>query len=412
MAKPPRKSVEKPVRKPARKPPRKPVRKPVTGPSVKLPEGLVSAWRKTVVSMGRPGRGSKVSKMTEEQRYYAIVAAEAESVRELWLIFTSERERISRYLMNPDRQTVAYLLGFHLVNAARLWHGLTEAERRHRWCAQVLGQAEGVRVLDLGCGTGAMAQALAAFLKSLGFKEDRVRFELVDRSRGFLDAAEQNLSELGYRKNVRSVRAPLEDFEDRGRAVTSIPPEDVTMIALGYVWNELANSPKAQKALAEILKSYAAQPAIVVMLEPANERLARGAMELRDVLVSYGYHPLYPCPHTVACPMLERSRDWCYSEILWQRPAEASALDNVTGLDRSLCHGGVYMFATPAAVPKVAAPEVLSGVVVGRPSIRGAQGGAFTYLLCGADGELHKAKKTLGPIAPKGSMFKVTPPAL
>ena len=57
--------------------------------------------------------------------------------------------------------------------------------------------------------------------------------------------------------------------------------------------------------------------------------------------------------------MLERSRDWCYSELRWNRPTEASNLDRITGLDRSVCHGGMDS-ALPKAMRRIGAMGLLT----------------------------------------------------
>ena len=106
--------------------------RPIHGTIVKLPDPLVAAWRRTIIALARPPKSFKPFR-SDEQRFQAIAKAECESVQELWEIFTTDRERLGRYLMDSNRQTIAYLLGFHLVNSSRLWHGLVESNTRHDW---------------------------------------------------------------------------------------------------------------------------------------------------------------------------------------------------------------------------------------------------------------------------------------
>jgi hypothetical protein len=138
---------------------------------------------------------------------------------------------------------------------------------------------------------------------------------------------------------------------------------------------------------------------MIALLEPGMEEQSRGAMELRDELTAAGYVALYPCPTSDACPMLEGSRDWCYSEGVFAPPATVKAIDKKLGLDRAKLSGSLFLFATPPLTKHMAARgKGAEAIVVGRPLKRSAHGkksSDFEYLLC-TPGGLNKSPSTTG----------------
>jgi hypothetical protein len=119
-------------------------------------------------------------------------------------------------------------------------------------------------------------------------------------------------------------------------------------------------------------------------------------MQLRDSLTKAGYGVLYPCPQSGACPLLERSRDWCYSEGQWDAPSEILRLDEMLDMDRRHLSGAGYLLASPALMEKISQgsknqnPGVASkktnqeAIVVGRPNR--TTGPGFDYLVCQPSG--------------------------
>ena len=105
---------------------------------------------------------------------------------------------------------------------------------------------------------------------------------------------------------------------------------------------------------------------LVLLLEPASQSFARSAMELRDEMVKMGYLPLYPCLAPTPCPMLNLSRDWCYSEATWQQPKIMQTLDKSLGISRQHLSGTLMAFASKDLAKSWRA-EKTAAVIVGRP---------------------------------------------
>lgn len=373
----------------------------ISAPKVTLSDAMIEAWRKTVLSLARLPRGTVRSEHTEDELLELVLRQETKTVAEIWEIFTQDRDNLSKNLLGPARQVVGYLLGFHLANAARAQMAFQRADYSHGLRA-ILRSLNGTVVWnDLGAGTGAVAHAAMEFLTKAGRGPEALEARLYDNTSTLLDAAQMLLDNSGLAKVVRTTKVPLERLEPQ--RFVKAPETSVTGFSLGYVWNELKRNPIARQRVIATLTGPLTrnEPALVVVLEPAIQEISREAMALRDQLVAAGYVPLYPCPSAAACPMLERSRDWCYSEGLWLRPKSIQRLDRVLGMDRGHLSGALYMFASPALLAGQS-PLVPRPVVVGRPK---AELG-FEYLLCRGDSLEKKAPAATGTPVARGLTLK------
>ncbi|MES2744467.1 MAG: hypothetical protein V4655_03525, partial [Bdellovibrionota bacterium] len=109
-----------------------------------------------------------------------VMAEHREDIIRLWETFTTDRAEVSRYLMDPKRESLVYLIGFHLANQARLASVLDRTEFRHKLLSQLSG-AEAVHLMDLGCGSGALSLLTAQELWS--YREAmEITWEMVDKS--------------------------------------------------------------------------------------------------------------------------------------------------------------------------------------------------------------------------------------
>lgn len=356
-------------------------------------DAATKAWIAVVNALGKLPRGSESKSLKGQELTKAIFRVNRNSVKELWEVYTQRRDELSRKLISNRAYTVAYLLGFHLPNVARTMDLLTRSNKRHHWnklCAK-----HPVRLYDIGCGSAAMS---AAYLQAAKATE----VFLYDSSGPLLDAAKLMHEELGT-KSLKTSRTQIEDLKHEW--FTCSDPETIHVYTLGYVWNELQRNNPARRRIMEIFSNHLQrnEKALIFIAEPALEQMCRPAMELRDILCTAGYMALYPCPSSGLCPMMERPKDWCYSEGTWAQPEIAAFIDEKLDMDRRRHAGTLFAFATPAL--KLDSDEI--SVVVGRPiKEEGVERYKkhYDYLVCDGS-EILK----LAPKSPKQILLRGTP---
>lgn len=350
-------------------------------------------WASTVAKMAKTPRGLERprAEYSDLELCGFILQENREDIIRLWEAFTTDRAEISRYLMEPRREALVYLLGFHLANQARLSGVLDRTEFRHRLLSTLSG-AERLRLVDIGCGSGALSLQSAQELWS--YREELpISFEFIDRSQAFLDMSVEGLSLLKKDAEAVTRKQKLDDY--LSRELREPASADLVWYQLGYVWNEIKKSPKTTQLLLRYLEQgLAAGPRVLTVLEPANQEISRDAMELRDTLTAMGWVALYPCPHSAACPMLERTRDWCYSEFVWDRPPLMKKIDRILKIDRQRIGVSAYVFVSPDVYQELENARH-EAVVVGRPIDRQARNPMHSeksYLLCQPEPGLTKEK--------------------
>lgn len=362
---------------------------------IKIPiDPPTKAWMTTVSELGRLNRGSSPKDLSPFERVKAIFQINKASIHELWEVYTQRREELSRKLINNRAYTVSYLLGFHLANVARATELFTRSNKRHHW--NKLTAKAPVRLYDIGCGTGAMS---IAYLQSAKASE----VFLYDGSGPLLDAA-RFMHEQLKTQNVRTSRREIEELDPKW--FQSENPETIHVYLLGYVWNELGRNNPAKRRLMDLFTGHVkrGEKCLLFIAEPALEYMSRPTMELRDIICASGYSALYPCPHSGACPMLERPKDWCYTEGSWQRPDIAVWIDSKLDLDRGRHAGTMFAFASPATGLR----SDKNPVVVGRPVREEGKErykGFFDYLVCGEEGIAKHEPKAPKDVIIRGQIF-------
>jgi SAM-dependent methyltransferase len=156
------------------------------------------------------------------------------------------------------------------------------------------------RVLDLGAGTGAAGQAVAAALPG------PVEVVPVDRV-----AATRGVIVADLRREVR-------------------PPGlvgDFDLIVAAHLLNELAGTTTVAQRAALVFawaRELLADGGHILLVEPALRETGRDLLSVRDKLVEAGFFVVAPCFWQGPCPALLRERDWCHDSAPWAE-GQASA---------------------------------------------------------------------------------------
>ena len=212
---------------------------------------------------------------------------------EIKQVARSVRELSDYYLQNPGARTpwdksyckTAYLNYFLPLNTARLQPVMNEV-------ARFLPQASVSEVWDFGAGLGAAQWALEA----LPGWDSRPLYAL-EADRSAVELYRELIPVLGGSWPVQFVQ----------RA----EPRPGALAVFSYSFLEMQNSVPDLNAFEHLL-----------IVEPSTQERGRALMETRDRLMKSGLHPLAPCTHAHACPLLANSaRDWCHMRMHFQAPA-------------------------------------------------------------------------------------------
>ncbi len=344
---------------------------------------MLAAWQKTVLELSRLSKKDKddpnLSAMVRK-----LAQIEKANLMRLREAFTSDREALSYDLLSHKENLISYLLGFHIPNIYRLGKTFERVGEKWKWSLDQ-SKANSLSVWDLGCGSGALSQFFIEKYAS-SFASNRVY--LYDTNSLLLNACKTFFDKLAF-DNVKIFprKVGLQDLNTSPKVF----PDELIVVGMGYVWNEIQKNKLAQKKVRELLKHFLSHDAkiLVSVMEPGQDFAARSAMQLRDELTELGFTALYPCPHQDNCPMLQRDKDWCYSEFSSEElPLDAQHIDKMLEIDRTLIAGAAYVFVSPALFASMTHKPQQKAIVVGRPRYKEER--AFSYLLCKPDGELEK----------------------
>ena len=354
--------------------------------NVAIPRPLIDIWKQCVLDYIKLPRSMKVppSPLKDERFFLAMIGSQRETILRLWEAFTVERSAVGRYLMDPKREAIGYLLAFHLTNQARLLGCLQRVHQRSPFVKRLLQYEGPLRFLDIGAGTGALGQ-LFAYLNATAGKAD-MQLDLIEGRGAFAEIAAAGLRHLdpAPRHFIHKVRLE-KGYPVLARCIAEAE-NGLIGLGLGYIWNEIATTPAAATTLTRTLRELAAsgKQGFLILMEPSNQNIARAAMAFRDELVGYGYRIVYPCPCTdELCPMNAESRDWCYSEFGFDRPTLLQKVDMMLDIQRTRIGSACFVMATPALAEAWKIGPQDAPVIVGRPLARKhPRFPTYAYLLC------------------------------
>ncbi len=377
--------------------------------AVSLHQSILEPWWQALREVARPK--PPIEGVVFDWSWLERVCKRSETDLEaLRAVFTTDRQALSRYLHDPKKEAATYLLGFHLANALRV-SSMLERLKASFDLEKGLNGYSTVEIIDLGCGTGAVSNALATHLP-LRLKKTAV---LVDRHKAFLSIAEMIHEYSGLVERSHRVVSEIHDYRWQRRS-------DLSIFCLGYLYNELMGQKKNLSGLSNLLKKSATEPSLVLFLDSANQMPSRSAMTFRDELCDAGYVSIYPCPGIQTCPMNEKSRDWCYSEFVEPLPRELETVFRHMEKDGDFrqvagskarerpswrLDATAFLFASPDLTKVLVGASAgdLPARVVGRPSLS-RNSDNFRYLLCSSNGLKHS--KTVASASPqlRGVVYK------
>lgn len=236
-----------------------------------------------------------------------------ESIKQLSLSFTSERESINQYGLN-QKLVSAYTRFFLPSNIPKLEFLLAQVPELR----QLLLRGN---ILDIGCGPGTYILALGELLG-----EDFTHHLYgVDQSTLMLEQAEK-LKEGLVAKNSLSFS-------------TRLVESNIETLLFGHSLNEMG----AEQAMKLILKY---QPNTLVFIEPGTPESFKEVLSCRKKLMACDYLPLYPCGgRAEACAYEHTEKDWCHQVLRIDLESAHERLGQMAGLKRHIATGVFHIYS-------------------------------------------------------------------
>ena len=284
------------------------------------------------------------------------------------------------------------------------------------------GAIRTLRLLDLGCGTGAFSLAWLDWLSRRlppPASQWRIEVTLVDQGRELISVAEGNLRGFAARA-LPGVGLRI-DFRADGveRFLTGeSTAQPYAVVGAAMLLGELGllgprrTSKRAQR-VSEGLRRLTRPGGCVLFVEPGTRKGYMNLMAVRERL--RGLPIVYPCPHGAPCPLWSKQvRNWCHAT----RPLPPAfffddLLRRHAGLDFEMRHINLAGLAFQVSdYGRVFSPfraregeRIVSSALPAREGPRAAPGApvpAKVVLACAPDGHLHeRPAATIGPY-PRG----------
>jgi SAM-dependent methyltransferase len=341
---------------------------------------LVPLWRDLLGSGGR-GRG--------ETLHPGESIRLGRSLLRLQRGLTGERALAGAAYMEDPELLGAYLLYYWPASFAQASRALRRSHAQPR------------SAIDAGCGPGPVAAALIA--------QGASEVLLVDSSPAALEIAKEAVGR--YSRSIgREARVETAIADVREGGFT--PPGRFDAIAYGHVFNEaLSSGTPVELAARSIAREASALVGerLALLIEPASLGPSRGAIALRDALVSGGAEVAAPCPFKGECPMRKAGTSrTCHDQFGWRQPAFVEELAAQAGLERPelKCAWFALRFCG-AESERGGSPERIADrlMVVSDPMLNKA--GRVRYVCCTPKGLVTVSAKKGDPHAERIGFFSL-----
>ncbi len=223
--------------------------------------------------------------------------------------FTSNRKNLREGYLHLKESRSAYLLYFHLANAARTLAAFEEIKRGGGW------PKGNIKVLDIGAGSAPSLWAAALMTKESN--QHITKAVAWDRERKILSDAKMLWETLD--STLPLLETAVVDI-GRGRIHWK---ERFDLIVCSNMLNELNRVPENHRIsfFQGLLQFGLVERGLLVLIEPALQSTSRQLTMLRDHLrerMECGFP--FPCGHDGECPLNREPRDWCHFETKWSPP--------------------------------------------------------------------------------------------
>ena len=181
-----------------------------------------------------------------------------------------------------------------------------------------LNAEQPLRILDFGAGPGTATLAAQTHFKNIS------QITLVEKSKAMRQVAAELLpAAVSILSDIKEVKSSFD------------------LILCANSINELA--PDLARRTMQLLSEKLNPGGVLILLEPALFEITRRMMSLRDYLKD-SLSVIYPCTHCNSCPLLAIEKEWCHTEIDWQRPLLTRQLDKLLSFNKHKIKTSVFVF--------------------------------------------------------------------
>ncbi|MFO0774557.1 MAG: small ribosomal subunit Rsm22 family protein [Nitrospiraceae bacterium] len=305
---------------------------------------------------------------------YQIVEPEviASWVRDLWRLFTKDRQRLERNYLENAQLRAEYLRYYLPVNAAKIHSVLKELPP-----SDDIPERKSYRVLDVGAGPGSGSLAVREWARASGCAETAINAVAIDRSRQALTLAQTLWSSVAQKQvdlasTFQSDVVNLESASEVRRFLgTQSAGFDLVIIANALNESFVGDRDpvgRRVKVVGQLLDALSPSGSLVI-LEPALREPTRELHALRDQLIAKGLCHVYsPCLHERPCPAMVHAEDWCHEERPWDPPDDIVAMDRQLGFIKDALKFSYVVLRKDGATIVPRAPELARIVSERRPS--------------------------------------------
>jgi hypothetical protein len=287
-------------------------------------------------------------------------------IAELSRLLTGERgNRALSYLSRPNFLS-AYLRYFLPWNL-------------HRLCILLAGLdlplCAGGTIADLGSGPLTFVSAL--WIARPDLRNLPLEFHCIDRCAPALEAGKMFFAALADGENSPwKINLLKEDINVRKKSDVTRKKMDAALVCAVNLFNEVYEQiPHSDSGglrrmadnAAAVMRSYAAQDAFILTVEPGVPQSGHFISFLRSAFLELNRPPLSPCPHTAACPCSGREKRWCHFAFeTADAPKELHRLSAAAGIPKErlvfsfLLTGKTADHPAPAAKMKEETARIIS----------------------------------------------------
>lgn len=301
------------------------------------------------------------SKNNDTAKTISAIHYAKKDIVNLWKTYNTERFNLGKISLSRPDVTNAYICGFHLSNAYRLYATLSRMPLDN--------SASKINIIDIGSGSGALSHGLTHY-----FSNSQVQIKSIEAVKSLIDIQRKLFVDLLKIEDFYPIKTNISQL----RTDRLLSSDAKNFILFGYVWNELSANPAAKKRIYELLRLAKEHDTTCIFLEPAKQKESHSLIELRQELIASDYSCIYPCTRVAQCPMSEAKHDWCYSEFSWNVPEEIALIRKFLGIQYNKLNAAAFVFTSDKNMKRV------GNVIVGNPNQKNSK--KVDYLLCNEDG--------------------------